>query len=51
MMYAQTPTAENLDELDLKFNLSRSLKVKCDGDFRLPIDGFLLMFNGNIGFN
>ncbi len=28
--------------------LSRSLKVKCEGDIGLPIYGFLLMFNSNI---
>ncbi len=33
------------------FDLSRSLKVKCDGAIGLPIHGFLLMFNSNIGPN
>ena len=36
---------------DLDFNLSMSLKVKSDDDIGLPIYGFLLMFNGNIGPN
>ena len=36
---------------DLDFDLSRSLKVKCDGVIGLPIYGFLLMFNSNIGPN
>ena len=36
----------NLSDLD--FDLSRSLKVKCDGVIGLPIYGFLLMFNSNI---
>ncbi len=30
------------------FDLSRSLKVKCEGAIGLPIYGFLLMFNSNI---
>ncbi len=38
---------QNLSDFD--FDLSRSLKAKCDGLIRLPIDNFLLMFNGNIG--
>ncbi len=29
----------------LNFDLSRSLKVKCDGGFRLPTYDFLLVFN------
>ncbi len=33
---------------DLDFDLSRSLKVKCDGAIGLPIYGFLSMFNSNI---
>ncbi len=33
---------------DLGFDLSRSLKVKCDSVIGLPIYGFLLMFNSNI---
>ncbi len=36
---------------DLEFDLSRSLKVKCEGAIRLTIYGFLLMFNSNIGPN
>ncbi len=40
---------QNLGELD--FDLSRSPKVKCDGAFGLPIYGFLLIFNSNIGPN
>ncbi len=38
---------------DLEFNLSRSLKVKCDGAIGLPIYCFLSKFNstGNIGPN
>ncbi len=32
----------------LDFDLSRSLKVKCDGVIGLPIYGFLLMVNSNI---
>ena len=38
-------------DIDLDFDLSRSLKVKCDGVIRLPIYGFLLMGNSNIGPN
>ena len=35
---------------DLEFDLSRSLKVRCDSVIGLPIYmyAFLLMFNGNI---
>ncbi len=36
---------------DIEFDLSRSLKVKSDGTVGLPIYGFLLMFNSNIGPN
>ncbi len=36
---------------DLDFDLSRSLKVKCEGAIGLPIYGFLLMFHSNIGPN
>ncbi len=36
---------------DLDFDLSRSLKFKSDDAVGLPIYGFLLMFNGNIGPN
>ncbi len=37
---------------DLDFDLSRSLKVKFDHSaIGLPIYGFLLMFNSNIGPN
>ncbi len=36
---------------DLDFDLSRLLKVKCKGAIGLPIHGFLLMFNSNIGHN
>ncbi len=36
---------------DLEFDLSRSLKVKSNDAIGLPIYGFLLMFNGNIGPN
>ena len=31
-----------------EFDLSRSFKVRSNGAIRLPIYGFLLMFNGNI---
>ncbi len=34
---------------DLNFDLSRSLKVKRDNAIGLPIYGFLLVFNTNIG--
>ncbi len=34
---------------DLEFDLSRSLKVKCDGAIGLAIYGFLLMVNSSIG--
>ena len=40
---------QNISDLD--FDLSRSLKVKCDGALALPIYGFLLMVNSNIGPN
>ena len=33
---------------DLEFDLSRSLKVKCDSVIGLPIYAFLLMFNSSI---
>ncbi len=33
---------------DLEFDLSRSLKIKCDGAIGLPTYGFLLMVNSNI---
>ncbi len=33
--------------LHLNFDLSRSLKVKCDGGIGLPIYDFLLVFNNN----
>ncbi len=36
---------------DLEFDLSRSLKVKCENAIGLPIYGFLLIFNSNIGPN
>ncbi len=36
---------------DLEFDVSRSLKVKYEGAIALPIYGFLLMFNSNIGPN
>ena len=36
---------------DLNFDPSRSLKLNSNGDIRLPIYGFLLMFNTNIGPN
>ena len=36
---------------DLDFDLSRSLKVKCDGVIGLTIYSFLLMINSNIGLN
>ncbi len=35
----------------LYFDLSTSLKVKCDGGIRLPIYDFLLLFNRNIWHN
>ena len=34
--------------VDLEFDLSRSLKAKCEGAIVLPIYDFLLMFNSNI---
>ncbi len=40
---------QNLGDLD--FNLSRPLEVKCEGAIGLPIYGFLLIFNSNIGPN
>ena len=43
----RSATTQNLS--DLEFDLSRSLKVKCNGAIGLPIYGFLLMFNSNIG--
>ena len=39
----------NLSDLD--FDLSRSLKVKCESAIGLLIYGFLLVFNSNIGPN
>ena len=36
---------------DLDFDLSRSMKVKYKGAIGLPVYGFLLMFNSNIGPN
>ena len=43
-----TPLADIwLSDLDL--NLSRLLKVKCDGVIELAIYAFLLMVNSNIG--
>ncbi len=33
---------------DIEFDLSRSLKVKCDSIMLLPLYAFLLMFNSNI---
>ncbi len=33
---------------DLEFDLSRSLKVKCDDVIGLSLYAFLLMFNSNI---
>ena len=33
--------------IDLDFDLSKSLKVKCDNAIRLTIYGFLLMVNSN----
>ena len=35
----------------LNFDLSSSLKAKCDGGTRLPIYDFLLVFNSNIWSN
>ncbi len=40
---------QNLSDLD--FEISRSLKVKCEGAIELPTYGFLVMFNANIGPN
>ncbi len=37
---------QNLGDLD--FDLSRSVKVKCDSAIGLPIYGFLLMINSNL---
>ncbi len=45
----RSATTQNLSDLDL--DLSRSLKVKCEGAIGRPIYGFLLMFNNNIGPN
>ncbi len=45
----RSSTTEYLNALD--FDLSNSLKVKCNGAIRLPIYGFLFMFNSNIGHN
>ena len=39
--------ALNLSDLDT--DLSRSLKVKCDGAIGLPMYGFPIMFSSNIG--
>ncbi len=36
---------------DLDFDLSRSLKVKCDSAIGIPMYDLLLMFNSNIGPN
>ncbi len=36
---------------DTEFDLSRSLKVKCEGATGLTISGFLFIFNTNIGTN
>ncbi len=36
---------------NLAFDLSRSLKVKCDSVIELPIYAFLLMFNSNTWSN
>ena len=36
---------------DFAFDLSRSLDVKLEGAIVLPIYGFILMFNSNIGPN
>ncbi len=35
----------------LNFDLSRSLKVKCDGGFGISIYDLLLLFNSNIWLN
>ncbi len=45
----RSATTQNLSDLD--FDLSRSLKIKCHGVIGLPIYGFLLMINGNLGPN
>ena len=45
----RSPITQNLG--DHEFDLLRSLKVKCHGVMGLPIYGFLLMFNSNIGPN
>ncbi len=37
---------QNLSDVD--FDLSRSLKVKCDSVIGLPIYGFLVVSNSNI---
>ncbi len=37
---------QNMSDLD--FNLSRSLKVKCESAIGFPIYGLLLVFNSNI---
>ena len=36
---------------DLEFDLSRSLKVKCNSVIEFPIYAFLLMFNSNVSPN
>ncbi len=36
---------------DFNFELSRSIKVKCEGEIRLPVYGFLLKYKSNIGHN
>ncbi len=43
----RSATMQNLS--DLAFDLSRSLKVKLYSAIGLPIYGFLLMFNSNMG--
>ena len=45
----RSPITQTLS--DLGFHLSRSLKVKCNTAIGLPIYGFLLMFNSDIGPN
>ena len=45
----RSPTTQNLSDLD--FDLSRSLKIKCDCVIGLPIYGFLIMCNSSIGPN
>ncbi len=54
MFYGNMPNSAPLQDIsfrnlsDLDFDLSRSLRVKCDSVTGLPIYPFLVMFNSNI---